>query len=102
MLRSCINLLSFSTKAQNRIFFLSNVALLHGDWDSDCFRKSLWKAVLRSCKDLSAFLLRLNFGDIFFQSSVALLHGIKVFILLQRKFLKSSVAQLHPPTQLFC
>ena len=84
------------------IFFLSTVALLHGDWDSDCFRKSLWKAVLRSCKDLSAFLLRLNFEDIFFQSSVALLHGIKVFILLQRKFLKSSVAQLHPPTQLFC
>merc|ERR1711942_240599 len=49
------------------IFFLSIVALLRGDWDSDCFRKSLWKAVLRSCKDLSAFRLRLKIGDIFFE-----------------------------------
>ena len=67
-MRSCTHLLSFSAKAQNRtIFFLSTVALLHGDWDSDCFRKSLWKAVLRSCKDLSAFLLRLKIRDIFFE-----------------------------------
>ena len=40
---------------------------MRGDGDSDCFRKSLWKAVLRSCKDLSAFLLRLKIGDIFFE-----------------------------------
>ena len=40
---------------------------MRGDWDSDCFRKSLWKAVLRSCKDLSAFLLRLKIRDIFFE-----------------------------------
>ena len=68
MLRSCTHLLSFSAKAQNRTYiFLSTVALLRGDWDSDCFRKSLWKAVLRSCKDLSAFLLRLKIRYIFFE-----------------------------------
>ena len=37
------------------IFFSSTVALLRGDWDSDCFRKSFWKAVLRSCNHLLSF-----------------------------------------------
>ena len=48
------------------IFFLSTVALLRGDWDSDCFRKSLWKAVLRSCKHLLSFSAWAQFRTYFF------------------------------------
>ena len=84
------------------IFFSSTVALLRGDWDSDCFRKSLWKAVLRSCKHSLSLSAKAQIRRyIFFKQCCAVAWRLG-FRLFQKKFLESSVAQLRPPSQLFC
>ena len=57
------------------IFFLSCVALLHGEYDLDYFRKSFWKAVLRSCNHLLSFSAKAQIRTYIFLSSVALLRG---------------------------
>merc|ERR1711942_96160 len=104
VLRSCKDLSAFLLRLKIRDIFFEKqccaVAWTKGIHPAS--EKISKKQCCAVAPTYSAFLLELNFGHIFFQSSVALLHGIKVIILLKKKFLKSSVAQLHPPTQLFC
>ena len=75
---------------------------MRGDWDSDCLRKSLWKAVLRSCKHSLSLSAKAQIWRYIFLKQCCAVAWRLEFRLLQKEFVKSSVAQLRSLPQLFC